>query len=1382
MTPDPLHDARNYAQVFLHWGAVTPDTTAFRHLRGDNTSSTVTYGALDRSARRIAAALLERVERGDRALLLYQPGLDFVEAFVACLYAGVVPVPMFPPNARRIEQTLPTTRAIADSAGAAIVLCDSQVQDMLRSTVSDTSEFCGIPWLATDAVDGDAEASLSFDAGPDDLAFLQFTSGSTSAPRGVMVQHGNLLHNERGIRRAFGHDRFYCRAVGWLPTYHDMGLIGKVLQTAYVGGSTVLMAPSDFLQRPYRWLRTITEHRGTTAGGPNFAYELCTRRLTDEQIETLDLSSWEVAFCGAEPVHHATLERFVERFAPAGFRREALYPCYGLAEGTLMVTGGWLGRGAETHWLRTEALERHRAEMAAPRSLGSSAQVSCGTVIDGQKIAIVDPLTCQRLDPDTIGEIWVQGPSVAAGYWRAPEASEETFRAQLVGEPGYWLRTGDLGVARAGQLIVTGRRKDLLILHGRNVYPHDVEKTVGSAHAGIYDNSVAAVGLPVEGGERLGLMVGLRRGDADEVERAIRQAVAVVHGLSVHRLVLVRPWDIPRTSSGKIQRAVCQRRMLSMVGENGGNGVDSGDSADAATDHPVSMYRPPTDELNKLEARNTRYRFDLDADVSWDRVHEPGLYFPQSALAQAGVDMQVLDRVPGLLATFQWALAVAICEEFVALEQRILGFLRDERAAGRLPATRSADLFEEEEVKHVALFRRYADHLKAERPAIAATLDGHLERSFQTAWWHRDSIDTYPSAEVFHFVNWLHFVYFEEYSIYVCNQLKRDGDVQPAWLTAHIAHMQEERQHVLTDAAHLNSLILGDDERREWSRWFLEQSAEDASGLAGLGGVWTFVQEQFPEAADLPQPQALMGNDDLKRRAFLRLITTKQEFARTVSFATGLADFENALLRPMAAEYVGTAPGTDVEQRIREFLVRAVAESLDIPPERVSTTSPLIHFGLDSVAAVNISGELENVLGRKLPPTILFDYPTIEAIAAALADLDSPPVSTPVHRHGDAMLDPTIFEMGGADEPQNVLITGATGFLCGFLLADLLRATPHRAHCLVRATSRAAGLERVRGNLTRYGLWDDRFTDRIAIVVGDLEQPQLGLSQDEISALADQLDAIYHGGAIVDFIQPYERLRAANVQGTHEIIRLAFQGGRLPLNFISTIAIFDTRDQNGSRQLTEADVPNADAGFRNGYGESKWIAEQLVTQAGQRGLPIRVFRPGVVSGDTEHGAWQPDLAATLLKTYAVQGNAISPAPNGVFNAAPVDYVARAILHIARAPRSMGGVYHLTNPRPTTWDEIYAAMARIGHPVRVLPYGQWMDAIAVDDRSHELRPFLPYFRARGQVWQIRQPRMDCSRTLAALDGSGIVCPPFDERLLSTYLDYLLAGADRDPPRV
>ena len=1388
MIIDPLLHIDNFTQVFQHWAERAPERLVFRFLEnGEGDGLTLTYGELDVAARRIGAAMLAEARPGDRVLLLYSPGLEFVEAFAACLYAGLVAVPVYPPAPRQLDRTLPRLQAIAAVADVQLVATTAMIHMLLKPMMGDTPELGARPWLATDSVTEGAPASPAFDASPDALTLLQFTSGSTGTPRGVMVTHRNLLHNERGIRHAFGHDVRDAAGVGWLPTYHDMGLIGKVLQTIYLGTSTVLLSPLDFLQQPVRWLKAISRWRGGTCGGPNFAYELCTRRVRDEDLASLDLSSWNVAFCGAEPVSHETLRQFARRFAPCGFRSESFFPCYGLAEGTLMVSGGWLGSTSTTRWVRSEALERGVAAPAAPQTLGASALVSCGEVLEGQRVAIVEPETGVEVASERVGEVWVAGPSVAAGYWRDPSGTEETFTARLANGDGPWLRTGDLGFLSGGQLYVTGRCKDMLIVHGRNLYPQDIEATVHAAHPGVYAGSTAAVTLSAEGEERLGLVVGLRREhDAATVELAVRQAVAAEHGLSIFRLAVVDPREVPRTSSGKIQRAECRDRLM--------GGLFKGTGASPATQGQPSFYADPQVFLEKLDNRNTRYRFDIEADVLWDRADEPGQYFPPSVLGRGGIDTASMAAIPGMAELFQWSLAVAICEEFVALGQRIIVFLREELAAGRLPATRSADLFDEEEVKHVSLFRRYADHLKAQRPDVAASLDRHLAASFEGAWWFADRAEDYPSPAIYHFVAWLHFVYFEEYYIYLCRELQENEGMQPAWVSAHIAHMQEERQHVLTDAAHLSGLDLTEAARRQWSTWFLEQSARDASGLAGLEGVWTFLVEQLPGLDKLPQPSSLLSNVDLRKRAFLRLINHERSFTLTLRHATGMDDFVQAVA-PAAATAVdqpASAPeapavapaSTGAERAVRELLVEAIAGALRMSPELIDVTQPLIYFGLDSVHAVKISGDLELLLGRKLPPTLLFDHPTIEALAAALSTSGpAEPAPTVRHRADDLMLDPLMFGEASPQEPaRHVLVTGATGFLCGFLLAELLRTTPHTVSCLVRASSAAEGLERLRANLTGYGLWEAPFADRIEVVTGDLELPLLGLSATDFEALARRVEVIYHGGAIVDFIQPYERLRAANVNGTHEVVRLALQGGRVPLNLISTIGIFDTCNQTGLRAVGEQDVPDEAAGFRNGYGESKWIAERLVRQAGQRGLPIRVFRPGVVGGSTTTGAWQPDLMATLLTTYARQGAAIQPVADGMLDAAPVDYVARAILHISNSPNSVGGVFHLTNPRPTPWGDVYEALGRIGHPVEPVPYATWLKNLESDQAFEDLRPFLAYFKTRSEAWQLRQARMDCSSTLAALEGSGIACPVVDDRLLATYMGYLLSSHDRSTKEV
>ncbi len=503
---------------------------------GEAETERLTWGELDGRARAIAAALRETVPPGGRALLLYPPGLEFVAAFFGCLYAGVVAVPAYPPRLNDRSQS--RLRSIARDAEPRAALTTSSIAAAAGVISERVPELACSRWIATDALASGGVTDFP-EPDPSSIAFLQYTSGSTAEPKGVMVTHANLAHNERMIGEAFGMDEESV-VVGWLPVYHDMGLIGNVLQPLHAGARCVLMPPVSFLQRPRRWLEAIHRYRGTTSGGPNFAYELCLRKASPEG---LDLSSWRLAFNGAEPVRASTLERFAEVFAPAGFRREAFYPCYGLAEATLFVSGGDPGQAAR---------------IEPPR-------VGNGHAWMDQRIVIADPETREELPPGAEGEIWIAGPSVAAGYWRNPEATERDFRACLADGDGPFLRTGDLGVLE-GELFVTGRIKDLIILRGRNHYPQDVELTAERSHPDIHPGGGAAFSVEIAGEERLVLVQEVERHrdqDLDGVAEAVRRAVAEEHEVQPYEVVLVRSGTVPKTSSGKVQRHAARARYLS---------------------------------------------------------------------------------------------------------------------------------------------------------------------------------------------------------------------------------------------------------------------------------------------------------------------------------------------------------------------------------------------------------------------------------------------------------------------------------------------------------------------------------------------------------------------------------------------------------------------------------------------------------------------------------------------------------------------------------------------------------------------------------------------------------------------------------------------------
>ncbi|MBK4731660.1 fatty acyl-AMP ligase [Oxynema sp. CENA135] len=530
-------------------------------------SGHLTYAQLDDRARAIAVALQEKVPPGSRALLLYpfSDGLEFVPAFFGCLYAGIVAVTTYPP---RPNQSLEGFEARVTSSETTIALTTQALLDLIRGNLPKDSPLASIHWIATDTLSTDtARQWHPPEVGADTLAFLQYTSGSTGTPKGVMVTHRNILHNSEAIYRGFDHNGD-SRGVIWLPQYHDMGLIGGVIQPVYGGFPVVLMSPMTFLQKPFHWLQAISRYRATTSGGPNFAYDLCIRSVTEEQKQQLDLSCWQVAFSGAEPVRAETLGRFTEAFAECGFRREAFYPCYGMAETTLLASGGLKSEAPIVRYVDGAALDERRVVPTDPSNPQGRAVVGCGRTWLGQEIAIVDPDTLQRCDRDRVGEIWVAGDGVGRGYWNQPEQSDRTFNAYLAdtGE-GPFLRTGDFGFLDDGELFVTGRLKNMMIVWGRNHYPQNIELTMQQSHPVLRLNGGAAFSLDRGGEDHLVVIneverTALRRLDPEEVIGAIRIAILKQHEIQPSAVVLVKPGSTPKTSSGKVQRHVCRDRFL----------------------------------------------------------------------------------------------------------------------------------------------------------------------------------------------------------------------------------------------------------------------------------------------------------------------------------------------------------------------------------------------------------------------------------------------------------------------------------------------------------------------------------------------------------------------------------------------------------------------------------------------------------------------------------------------------------------------------------------------------------------------------------------------------------------------------------------------------
>ncbi len=530
-----------------------------------------TYRSLDLRARAIAAKLQAMAEPGARALLLYPQGLDYASAFLGCLYAGIIAVPVYPP---RPNQSLNRILSIAADAFPALALCSSEVKTKIAEKYSREGHFESIPAVATDEwmASPEDEDRLAEEWRENDamrtagsIAYLQYTSGSTAAPKGVMVSHRNLMRNLLDMDLGWNHAAGSV-LVSWLPFFHDMGLIYGVLEPLFKGIPGYFMSPLSFLQRPARWLQAISNFKATHTVAPNFAYDFCVQRIKPEEKAGLDLSSWKVAVNGAEPVRKETLDRFDQAFAACGFRYESFCPGYGLAEATLKVTAVRAGDAPVVLAVDRTALEHGRVAAAGFDAADSRRLVGCGRSMIDTRLVIVHPSTGVPCLPDEIGEIWLSGSTVTQGYWNRPEETDLAFKARLAGGEGPFLRTGDLGFLKDGELYVTGRIKDMILIRGQNHYPQDIEASSEKSHPALKrPGFCAAFSIDAKGEEKLVVVQEVDRSDGldfEDIIGAIRQAVSEEHDLQAYKVVLVKSGGVPRTSSGKVQRRACRDAYL----------------------------------------------------------------------------------------------------------------------------------------------------------------------------------------------------------------------------------------------------------------------------------------------------------------------------------------------------------------------------------------------------------------------------------------------------------------------------------------------------------------------------------------------------------------------------------------------------------------------------------------------------------------------------------------------------------------------------------------------------------------------------------------------------------------------------------------------------
>ncbi|MGZ5017062.1 MAG: AMP-binding protein [Methylobacter sp.] len=944
---------KTFIDVLRNRADTLAEQTAYRFLvQGtvDGAIESISYAALLLRAKAIAAMLAGQGARGERVLLLYPSGLSFIEAFFGVLFAGATPVPVQTAKAGEQQAFIARLQRIAENAEARFVVTDT----------AGMPQAAGLPqlqWINSDLIPlALAESWRDPGVNAENNVFLQYTSGSTRLPRGVKVSHANLIANCEAIGNAgFGHGSD-ALIFNWMPHYHDMGLVGGLLYPLFAGATSVLMSPQSFLRQPSRWLQAVSHFRATSSGGANFAYALAVQRSSEEERGKLDLRSWDVAYCGAEPVRPDVLEQFAKTFSEAGFNKKAFLPCYGMAETTLFVTGR---KALATVSVNRKALAEHRVEL--DDSADAQALVSCGRTFDATQVRIVDSATFQELPEGQVGELWIKGPGVSSGYFNYGE-DDNPFNATLNGESGF-LRSGDLGFLQAGELYICGRVKDLIIIRGQNIYPQDIEATAEAVDALVMAGSVAAFPVQTDAIESFAVVVGVRshKLDAQELQALagrIKAAIVENHELEPYAVVLVRSGEVPKTSSGKIRRSSCaamwQQGEFNQLVQLGGN----------ADEH--ALYPGLVNILAKLDKRNTHYRFDLEHDIDWHRTHESGRYFPDSFLVNTGVDLALLKTYPEAFAFYEWALALIICRRFVVLEEAVLvwgGRIRDADAESR-----SLELLEIEEAKHIELFRRYTDILAAVHPDQAKELQSVRYVTLQACLDWMLNGHNFQSPTEYHYMVWLGILFFEEYTVWIDEVLKvLGGDVQPVWKQAHACHRLEEIQHVLTDTAYIQALDTSHEQRSLWSENFFSQNigalSQECDQLIAL------TQARFPEIQQ-PLARPVTGN----ALAFLR----DRAFARTrlvAPYAEFLAGYGDSEIAPCVC------PVSDPEQ-FAAWLLNTVAGLLQEDALKIPGAANFSQLGLDSLGHFSLAAALEKQLGYPVPSNIAHNYSSIDALVS----------------------------------------------------------------------------------------------------------------------------------------------------------------------------------------------------------------------------------------------------------------------------------------------------------------------------------------------------------------------------------------------------------------
>lgn len=913
----------------------------------------LSFSEVSTRSRAIGAQLASMGARGERVLISYADSLDFITAFFGAMFAGATAVPVRAPRSSGDAEADLRIQRVTEEVGARFALAPTQSHQVLPPSLT-----C----LSVDEVSNNAASNWQHPGSKStDLAFIQFTSGSTREPRGVCVSHENLIANSHA-QRAAGFYRPHETHVSWLPHHHDMGLVGSLLTPAAGGVRSILMPPTAFIRKPIRWLEAISHFGATSSGGPSFAFQIAVDRITEEEKEGLNLRSWAMAYCGAEPIREESLLAFARAFESSGFQRSSFFPCYGMAESTLFVTG----RKGLT---RLSAADKKKS---TDFSLGSP--VSVGKPFDSTEVKIRSVEDTTLREDGEVGEIWITGPAVSDGYLDRATCRPRPWKEQLPpGSPaGY--PTGDLGFIQNEELFICGRKKDIIIVRGQNIYPQDLEAIAERVTNTGMPNSAIAFAANTEGGtadEQIIILVAIPKAvqAADALRSlasSVKSAVSEAMDVTPHYVGIVNDRDLPKTSSGKVQRSECKRRWI-------GDEIQVRADSRRVLNPEISVLYPLLDETTApLEKRKLGYRFDLEADVAWHRIVEPGRYFPDEYLVSIGADPEALRSEPGALEFFELSCAYLNSRTFVTTESMIGDWLTDVRGAGAL--SRSLDLLEEEEVKHVKLFRRYSDALREMRPDQMAKIENLF--TITTDFLDREFISSarFESELNRHYEIWLAILYLEEHTTWIHQVLRPLGaDLQPCWLDAHYVHRREETQHVLTDDAYLRALDAPPEHLYRWS-----------ANLFGL--LFSAFRKEQEAILDLteqefPNLKGRVRAVPSERRRAARAGYTHSLFRRTRRAAPFLAHFA----RPIADGQNFRQEKSASIHELENWLFKTVGKLANVGSGRIMSSDNFTDLGLDSVGHLTISSGLEQRLGIELSGELTYQYPTIESLLGEIA-------------------------------------------------------------------------------------------------------------------------------------------------------------------------------------------------------------------------------------------------------------------------------------------------------------------------------------------------------------------------------------------------------------